>query len=70
MGRTADGREIELMGNYAVVEVPDIGLRAEGLVETAPDVEEILLGTEWLGNVILVVEGCPGSGAVMLEGCP
>ena len=70
VGRTADGREIELMGNYAVVEVPDIGLRAEGLVETAPDVEEILLGTEWLGNVILVVEVCPGSGAVMLEGCP
>ena len=70
VARTADGREIELTGNYAVVEIPDIELRAEDLVETAPNVEEILLGMEWLRYVILVVEGCPESRTVTLEGCP
>ncbi|GEM_PF-508075 len=65
--KTADGREIELRGNYAVIEIPDLGLREEGLVETAPDLEEILLGVEWLNEVDLVVDGC--SGVAVMEAC-
>jgi len=67
VAKTADGRDIELKGNYAVIEILDIGLRVEGLVETAPNVEEILLGVEWLREVDFVVEGC--SGAVVIEAC-
>jgi len=67
VARTADGKEIELKGNYAIVEIPDIGLRKEGLVETAPNVEEILLGVEWLGEVYLTVDGC--SGVVVFDRC-
>ena len=67
IGRTADGREIELRGNYAAVKVPDIRLKVEGLVETASNVEEILLGMEWLNEVNLMARGC--SGVVVIEKC-
>ena len=67
LAKTADGREIKLEGNYAVVEVPEIGLRREGLVETAPDIEEILLGIEWLSGVYFTLDGC--SNAITLDKC-
>ncbi len=67
VAKTADGREIELKGNYAVIELPDIRLGVEGLVETASNVEEILLGVEWLKEVDFVVDGC--SGVVVIEAC-
>ncbi len=55
--RTADGREIELKGNYAVISIHDIGLREEGLVETASSMREILLGVEWFEGVHLIIDG-------------
>ncbi len=65
--RTADGREIELRGNYAVISIPDIGLREEGLVETTSSAKEILLGVEWFEGVHLIVDGC--SEVVVVEAC-
>ncbi len=65
--RTADGRIVELRGSYAVVKIPDAGLSWEGLVETAPSIEEILLGTQWLRNIYLTLDGCTGT--AVLEGC-
>ena len=65
LAKTADGREIELKGGYAVVRVNEV--KGEGLVETAPDVEEILLGIEWLDSLYMVVDGC--SKVVTLEKC-
>ncbi len=65
--RTADGRIVELRGSYAVVKIPGTGLSWEGLVETAPSIEEILLGTRWLRDLYLTLDGCTGT--AVLEGC-
>lgn len=65
--KTADDREIELWGNYAIIKVPDIGLSKEGLVETTFNIVEVLLGVEWLKEASLIVDGC--SQTVLVEAC-
>ena len=57
-GQLADGRSIELRAAYGVLGIPELGFEDEGLVETNPDITEILLGMRAMRRLKITVDGC------------
>lgn len=54
----ADGRTKEMTGAYGTVAYPAIDHNADGLIETGEGIEEILIGVEGLGGLLLGLDTC------------
>ncbi len=57
-GVLADGREVPLMGAYGSIAIPEINFLEDGLIETNPEVREVLLGMEGLRELRAEIDGC------------
>ena len=66
-GELADGRSIELRAAYGVLGIPELGFEDEGLIETNPDITEILLGMRAIRRLEITVDGCKR--LFMMERC-
>ncbi len=66
-GELANGSSIELLAAYGAFEIPEIRFEDEGLIETNPDIKEILLGVKGIRNLRTIVDGCKD--IVIIEKC-
>jgi clan AA aspartic protease len=65
---TADGRRVEMKSSLASVGVTGTGKSYDGPVETAPGVDEVLLGTRLLSGFRVTMNYC--AGVFRIEPCP
>jgi clan AA aspartic protease len=65
---TADGRRVEMESSLASVGVTGTGRSYDGPVETAPGVDEVLLGTRLLSGFHVTMNYC--AGVFRIEPCP
>jgi clan AA aspartic protease len=57
-GQLADGTSIQLQGVYGSFRIPELDFKDEGLIETAPNIREILLGIRSMKRLRTLVDGC------------
>jgi len=57
-GELANGASIELQTAYGILEIPEIQLEDEGLVESNPQIREILVGVRGMKRIRAVMDGC------------
>jgi len=57
-GQLADGSSIQLRGAYGSLRIPELDFKDEGLIESAPDIREILLGIRGMKRLRTLVDGC------------
>ena len=63
-----NGDVLNSRGSYGGFESPDVGLRAEGLVETYEGLEEVLLGVEAISRARVLLNYCERR--MTLNPCP
>lgn len=56
----ANGGTIPLRGAYGVLEIPEIGHNANGLIETSGSVNEVLIGISGIRRLKATLDGCRG----------
>ena len=66
-GQMADGRSIRLLAAYGILRIPELPFEDEGLIETNPEIKEILLGMKAMRRLKTTVDGCRK--LVMAETC-
>lgn len=57
-GQLADGTSIQLHGAYGILRIPEIRLEDEGLIETNPNIREIILGMRGMRRLRITIDGC------------
>jgi clan AA aspartic protease len=57
-GELANGRSIELQAAYGILEIPELRFEDEGLIESNPDIREILLGVRGMKKLRTLIDGC------------
>jgi clan AA aspartic protease len=57
-GELANGTSIELRAAYGILEIPEIHFEDEGLIESNPQIKEILVGVRGLKRIRTVIDGC------------
>lgn len=57
-GELANGTSIELQAAFGILEIPEIRFEDEGLIESNPDIREILLGVRGIKKLRTVIDGC------------
>jgi len=66
-GELADGRSIELQAAYGALRIPELPFEEEGLIETNPEITEILLGMRAMKRLRSTIDGCKRF--LMMERC-
>lgn len=66
-GQLADGRSIELQAAYGALRIPELLFEDEGLIETNPNIREILLGMRAMKKLKTTIDGCRKF--LMMERC-
>lgn len=57
-GQLANGASIELQAAFGILEIPEIRFEDEGLIESNPNIREILLGMRGIKKLRTVIDGC------------
>jgi len=57
-GELADGRSIKLHAAYGIFRIPELPFEDEGLIETNPEITEILLGMRAIRRLQTTIDGC------------
>jgi len=57
-GELADGRSIKLHAAYGILRIPELPFEDEGLIETNPEITEILLGMRAIRRLQTTIDGC------------
>jgi len=57
-GKLANGASIELQAAYGILEIPEARFEDEGLIESNPDIREILLGVRGMKRLRTLIDGC------------
>jgi clan AA aspartic protease len=57
-GELANGSSIELQSAFGILEIPEVRFEDEGLIESNPDIREILLGMRGIKNLRTIIDGC------------
>lgn len=55
---TADRRTIETVGAFGTVKYPTVNYASDGLIETNPSTEEILLGMKGISGLLVAMNTC------------
>jgi clan AA aspartic protease len=56
-GELANGTSIELQAAYGILEIPDAQFEDEGLIESNPQIKELLLGVRGMKKLRTVIDG-------------
>ena len=57
-GQLADGRSIKLLAAYGIMRILELPFEDEGLIETNPEIREILLGMRAIRRLKTNIDGC------------
>jgi len=57
-GQLADGRSIKLLAAYGIMRILELPFEDEGLIETNPEITEILLGMRAIRRLKTNIDGC------------
>lgn len=66
-GQLADGTVIQLRGAYGTLRIPEVEFKDEGLIETSPNMREIILGIRGMKRLRTLMDGCRR--LLMMERC-
>jgi clan AA aspartic protease len=57
-GQLADGRSIELRAAHGILGISELRFEDEGLIETNPEIREILFGMRAMRRLKTAIDGC------------
>jgi clan AA aspartic protease len=54
----ANGSVVELSSSFGTVRFPDLGVEADGRIQTCEGAEEVLIGMDGIRELAITVDGC------------